>query len=62
MENGIEDANVERIRERAYALWEEEGCPAGRAEHHWLSGGSSLPSPETYRAELATAAWKAVRA
>ena len=28
----------------------------------WLSGGSSLPSPETYRAELATAAWKAVRA
>ena len=26
----------------------------------WLSGSSSLPSPETYRAELATAAWKAV--
>jgi len=28
----------------------------------WLSGSSGLPSPETYRDELADAAWKAVRA
>ena len=24
-----------RIRERAYALWEQEGRPEGRHEHHW---------------------------
>ncbi len=26
----------ERIRERAYHLWEAEGRPPGRAEAHWL--------------------------
>ncbi|MCZ7658243.1 MAG: DUF2934 domain-containing protein [Xanthobacteraceae bacterium] len=25
----------ERIRKRAYQLWEEEGCPEGRADAHW---------------------------
>lgn len=24
-----------RVRERAYKLWREEGCPEGRAEVHW---------------------------
>jgi hypothetical protein len=25
----------ERIRQRAYKLWQEEGCPEGRADVHW---------------------------
>jgi Protein of unknown function (DUF2934) len=25
----------ERIRERAYQIWLDEGCPEGRAEAHW---------------------------
>ncbi len=25
----------ERIRQRAYALWEQEGRPEGRQEEHW---------------------------
>ncbi len=25
----------QRIRERAYFLWQQEGCPEGRAEAHW---------------------------
>ena len=25
----------QRIRERAYRIWEEEGRPDGRAEEHW---------------------------
>jgi hypothetical protein len=25
----------ERIKQRAYALWEQEGRPEGRAEEHW---------------------------
>lgn len=24
------------IRERAYAIWEQEGCPAGREFDHWV--------------------------
>jgi hypothetical protein len=24
-----------RVRARAYKLWQEEGCPEGRAEVHW---------------------------
>jgi hypothetical protein len=25
----------ERVRSRAYKIWEEEGCPEGRGEIHW---------------------------
>ena len=27
----------DRVRERAYFLWLEEGCPEGQAERHWLA-------------------------
>ncbi|WP_366655827.1 DUF2934 domain-containing protein [Fodinicurvata sp. EGI_FJ10296] len=51
----------ERIRRRAYALWEQEGCPEDRAHYHWelaadlidredangLPGKSFGPPPET---------------
>lgn len=29
------DDREQLIRERAYRLWEEQGRPDGRAEHHW---------------------------
>jgi hypothetical protein len=29
------DDHNERIRQRAYQIWLEEGCPEGRAEIHW---------------------------
>ncbi|HZS63152.1 MAG TPA: DUF2934 domain-containing protein [Xanthobacteraceae bacterium] len=29
------DAHDERVKQRAYQLWEEEGRPDGRAESHW---------------------------
>jgi len=29
------DDRDERIRQRAYQLWREEGCPAGREQAHW---------------------------
>jgi len=25
----------QRVRERAHQIWEEEGCPDGRAKEHW---------------------------
>jgi hypothetical protein len=31
----MQDDLEERIRRRAYALWEQEGCPAGRENDHW---------------------------
>lgn len=35
----IED---DRIRERAYSLWEAEGCPDGCAERHWQQAEDEL--------------------
>ena len=32
----------ERIRERAYHIWKEEGCPEGRAEEHWEQARRAL--------------------
>ena len=31
----VTDRN-DRVREIAYFLWLEEGCPEGEAERHWL--------------------------
>lgn len=49
----------ERIRAIAYALWEEEGCPEGRAEAHWLRAEALVEAvvlpdaePEWLRREL----------
>ena len=29
------DEIEKRVRDRAYRLWQEEGCPEGRADVHW---------------------------
>ena len=31
----MDQTRDQRIRERAYALWEKEGSPGGRAEEFW---------------------------
>ena len=33
---GRQDDLQERVRRRAYELWESEGRPAGREHDHWL--------------------------
>jgi hypothetical protein len=35
MDEENERGRVERIRRRAYRLWEQEGCLEGRSEIHW---------------------------
>jgi hypothetical protein len=30
-----DEATAQRIRERAYHLWEADGCPENRAEEYW---------------------------
>jgi len=43
-------AKEERIRLIAYAIWEEEGRPDGRAEAHWLRA-CDLVEAETQAAD-----------
>jgi Protein of unknown function (DUF2934) len=35
MDEREENRRLERIRQRAYQLWQAEGCPEGRADVHW---------------------------
>ena len=42
----------ERIREIAYFLWLEEGCPEGAAERHWLAAETSLESDPLERKRI----------
>jgi len=59
-DNPLEDTpeREARIRERAYFLWEADGCPQGRAEEFWerareligfeeSAGAGLLPNPAT---------------
>jgi Protein of unknown function (DUF2934) len=36
----------ERLRERAYAIWEREGQPEGGAERHWAEAEEELRAEE----------------
>jgi len=40
-----------RIRERAHAIWVEEGRPDGRAIDHWLRARWELEKPEPRRGD-----------
>jgi hypothetical protein len=36
------DHQYERIRRRAYELWESEGRPSGRAQANWLQAEAEI--------------------
>ena len=38
----MDEAWQQRVRERAYAIWEREGCPEGQAEQFWLMAEQEL--------------------
>jgi hypothetical protein len=40
------------IRELAYFLWLEEGCPEDQAERHWSAAEALLDSGEVERKEI----------
>lgn len=44
------DRNEDRVRERAYAIWEEEGRPDGEDLRHWSDAEAELRG-ETARAD-----------
>jgi Protein of unknown function (DUF2934) len=37
-------AKDQAIRERDYAIWEEEGCPDGKDLEHWLRAEDKVNS------------------
>ena len=39
----------QRIKLRAYLLWEQEGRPEGRAEEHWLRAEAEMAGVNTGR-------------
>jgi hypothetical protein len=39
-------ARETRIRNLAYMLWMEDGCPEGRAQEHWLEAEDMLRAEE----------------
>jgi hypothetical protein len=36
------DRSEDRIRQRAYTLWEQEGRPEGRDRHHWEQASGEM--------------------
>jgi Protein of unknown function (DUF2934) len=50
-ETTMTDRN-DRVREIAYFLWLEEGCPEGEAERHWLAAEALLDSDPRERKRI----------
>ncbi len=42
----------QRIREVAYFIWQEEGCPDGRAEQHWERAQAIVESQDAERKDI----------
>jgi hypothetical protein len=42
----MRDGREDRVRERAYAIWEREGRPEGGAERHWSQAEQELRAEE----------------
>ena len=57
----VDQSSDARIRELAYAIWQEEGCPSDQADRHWemaariLSGEMAAPAPTDVAADAANA-------
>jgi sRNA-binding protein len=45
---------TEQIQEAAYYIWQNEGCPMGMEEAHWLKAVNQLNSTKTTTAKKAT--------
>jgi hypothetical protein len=46
-----QDSVQERIRRRAYELWESEGRPEGRAHAHWYQAEMEITRAHSQRAD-----------
>jgi hypothetical protein len=41
-----DEKHRQTIRERAYAIWEQEGRPEDRSLPHWLQAGAEIGPPK----------------
>jgi hypothetical protein len=44
----------QKIREMAYAIWEKEGRPAGRADRHWEVAEKAVETTEQAEVAITT--------
>ncbi|MFP5478084.1 MAG: DUF2934 domain-containing protein [Alphaproteobacteria bacterium] len=44
----MEQNEIERIRLRAYEIWEEAGRPAGKDAEHWQQAQAELAAKDAY--------------
>jgi hypothetical protein len=51
-EADMADDFEERVRARAFHLWQEEGCPEGRADVHWDKAQELVAIEDNYRSTL----------
>jgi hypothetical protein len=51
----METSLEERIRERAYTLWLENGCADGNADQHWLAAEREVLAMMTTQTPPSTA-------
>jgi hypothetical protein len=51
------DDRVNEIRERAYAIWEQEGRPTGEDMKHWLRAWQEIETGEVRDEDLVTMAY-----
>jgi hypothetical protein len=42
------DEREQRIRATAYRIWQEEGCPEGRAQEHWNMAAALIAIEENH--------------
>ncbi|HQS08998.1 MAG: hypothetical protein B7Y12_11040 [Rhizobiales bacterium 24-66-13] len=42
------DEEQDKIRQKAYQIWQEEGCPEGRSDVHWDMARELVAQQENY--------------
>ncbi|OYX69471.1 MAG: hypothetical protein B7Y95_18210 [Rhizobiales bacterium 32-66-11] len=42
------DTEQDKIRHKAYQIWQEEGCPEGRSDVHWDMARELVAQQENY--------------
>lgn len=52
----MSEEQQEHIRQRAHAIWLQQGCPDGQAEQHWHQASAELAAETTPRPRRKAAA------
>lgn len=50
--NAPPNVNPEAVAQRAYEIWQREGCPEGRAMEHWFQAEAELAAGRTGTPEV----------